>query len=249
MAASIVHRRVRNRPGRLTTSGSLRILDSSFPTGISRGSPGVATPGVSLFWGSIVNRTVFLVDGFNLYHSLLDAERVLQRPLRGLDVVALCESYLHALPGKSAGASVTYFSALAHHLEDRRPGQRARQITYLSMLRASGVDVRLGRFKAKTLTCPLCGGRFVRYEEKETDVALGVHLVELVSQDLCDTAVLVSGDSDLVPAIVAARRLQPSKPVVVAQPFGRSSVALEMAATSSFSIRPSAYARHQLEIG
>ena len=109
--------------------------------------------------------------------------------------------------------------------------------------------MRLGRFKAKTLTCPLCGRRCVRYEEKETDVALGVHLVELVSQDLCDTAVLVSGDSDLVPAIVAARRLRPSMAVVVAQPFGRSSVALEQAATSAFSIRPSAFARHQLSDG
>ena len=80
-------------------------------------------------------------------------------------------------------------------------------------------------------------------------MALGVHLVELVSQDLRDTAVLVSGDSDLVPAIATARRLRPSKPVVVAQPFGRSSVALEQAATSSFSIKPSAYARHQLSDG
>jgi len=80
-------------------------------------------------------------------------------------------------------------------------------------------------------------------------VALGVHLVELVSQDLCDTAVLISGDSDLVPAIATARRLRPSKAVVVALPFGRSSVALERAATSSFSIKPSAYARHQLPGG
>ncbi|MEI6504042.1 MAG: NYN domain-containing protein, partial [Armatimonadota bacterium] len=71
--------------------------------------------------------------------------------------------------------------------------------------------MRLGRFKAKTLTCPLCGRRFVRYEEKETDVALGVDLVELVSQELRDTAVLVSGDGDLVPAVVAARRLRSSK--------------------------------------
>ena len=78
-------------------------------------------------------------------------------------------------------------------------------------------------------------------------MALAVHLVALVSQELCDTAALVSGDSDLVPAIVAARRLRPSKAVVVALPFGRSSVALERVATSSFSIKPSAYARHQLE--
>src|SRR5664280_1831267 len=109
-----------------------------------RGPPGVATPGAFLFWGSIVNRTVFLVDGFNLYHSVLDAERVVGQSLHRLDVASLCASYLNALPGRSAHPSVVYFTALAHHLERRRPGQRARQMGYLSALRATGVDVRLG---------------------------------------------------------------------------------------------------------
>jgi len=214
-----------------------------------RGPPGVATPGAFLFRGSIVNRTVFLVDGFNVYHSLLDAERVTRRSLHQLDVAGLCASYLHVLPGRSTQPAIVYFSALAHHLEQRRPGQRARQVRYLSALRSAGVDVRLGRFKAKCLTCPLCGRRFTRYEEKETDVALGVHLVEFALQQSCDAVVLVSGDSDLLPALVAARRLAPSTTLAVALPFGRSNVALERAADLAFTIKPAAYARHQLSAG
>jgi uncharacterized LabA/DUF88 family protein len=192
-------------------------------------------------------RTVFLVDGFNLYHSLLVAERVLRRALRGLDVIAVCASYLHALP---ASRPVRLSRASRRRPIISKTVVPARELAKSpARRRASGADVHLGRFKARTLTCPPCGRRFMRYEEKDTEVALTVHLVELVSQELCDTAVLVNGDSDLVPAIVAARRLRPSKPVVVAQPVRRSSVALEQAATSSFSVKPPAYARHQLAGG
>lgn len=219
------------------------------PASRTRGPPEVATPGAFLFWGSIVNRTVFLVDGFNLHHSVLDAERVLRQCVHRLDVAGLCASYLHVLPGRSGKPAIVYFSALAHHLEQRRPGQRARQVDYLSALRSTGVDVRLERFKAKNLTCPLCGRRFTRYEEKETDVALGVHLLESALKSSCDTVVLVSGDSDLVPALVAARRLAPSTTLAVGLPFGRSNVALERAADVAFTIKPAAYARHQLAPG
>ena len=79
-------------------------------------------------------------------------------------------------------------------------------------------------------------------------MALGVHLVESALQESCDAVVLVSGDSDLVPALVA-RRLAPSTTLAVALPFGRSNVALERAGDVAFTIRPAAYARHQLAPG
>ena len=129
-------------------------------------APRGCDPGVFPFLEAIVNRCVFLVDGLNLYHSALDAERVTRRSLRGLDVSALCRSYLHALPGRSAVTSVMYFSAVAHHRESRRPGTVRRQVAC---------------FKAKNQACPLCGGRFVGWEEKETDVAIGESTVNSVA--------------------------------------------------------------------
>ena len=42
--------------------------------------------------------------------------------------------------------------------------------------------------------------RFTRFEEKETDVALGIQLVESALLGAFGVLVLVSGDSDLVPA-------------------------------------------------
>jgi len=185
----------------------------------------------------------------NLYHSALDAERTTRRSLRGLDVNALCRSYLHALPGRSAVTSIVYFSAVAHHRESRHPGTVARQVAYFTALEATGVQIQLGHFKAKSQACPLCGGTFVGWEEKETDVALGAGLLEIICRDLCDTVVLVTGDTDLVPAIRAARRLDPTKDLVALQPYRRVNRELSRCADRALTIRVASYARHRLPAG
>src|SRR5665648_694694 len=138
------------------------------------------------------------LDGLNLYHTLLDAERETGRPLRRLNVGALCESYLHALPGRSRSETAIYCSAIAHHRERRRPGTVARQVSYFSELEATGVQVPLGQFKARWMASPQCGRGFIGWEEKETDVATGARLLEYVCRGECDTAVLVTVDTDLV---------------------------------------------------
>jgi len=219
---------------------------ANHPTGISRGPPGVATPGVRSFWGSIVNRTVFLVDGFNVYHSLRESERIVGRPLDQLDVVGLCRSFLHTIPGQAQAVGVLYFSALAHHREAEHPGAIAHQVAYFSALEASGASVHLGQFKARTLRCPLCGRKYVRWEEKETDVAIGTRLLELLARDRCDTAVLVTGDTDLVPAVRAERHLHPDRRLGVIQPYRRVNRELSQSADFALTIRAAKYARHQL---
>ena len=211
-----------------------------------RGPPGVATPGAFLFWGSIVNRTVFLVDGFNLYHSVLDGERVLGRSMRWLDVSSLCSSYLHALPGKSVLQGVVHFSALPHHLEAKRPGVVHRQMRYLEALRATGVETRLGQFKRRERMCPQCGCCFATFEEKETDVAIGTTLTRLVCDDASDTVVLVTGDTDLVPAVTTARDRDSDKTLAVVFPYRRANAELKRVADVAFTIKATTYARHQL---
>jgi uncharacterized LabA/DUF88 family protein len=186
------------------------------PHGYIPWPPRGCDPGVFPFLEVIVNRCVFLVDGLNLYHSLLDGE------------------------------AVVYFSAAAHHREQRHPGTVARQVSYFSALEATGVDVHLGQFKARTLHCPVCGARFVGWEETETDVAIGARLLEYVCRGACDTAVLVTGDTDLVPAMRAARRLDPAKRLAVLQPYRRANRELARCADDAIAIRVASYARQQL---
>src|SRR2546422_10144844 len=94
-----------------------------------------------------VNRVAFLVDGFNVYHSLREVQATLGRAVKWLDLQGLCESYTRrSLFGrKSVVQSVTYFSAYATFLVPTNPGALDRHRSYVRALQATGVVVALGR--------------------------------------------------------------------------------------------------------
>jgi hypothetical protein len=194
------------------------------------------------------DRTIFLVDGFNLYHSLCRARddlRRIGRPsgTRWLDLIGLCRAHLSAVSRSAALTGVVYFTAFVPWSQDKR----LRHEWYVECLKATGVKVRLGRFKAKEVICGArCGLPFITHEEKETDVAIGVALLGLFQEDLCDTAVVLSADSDYVPAVREARRLFPIKRVHCAFPYGRASFHLEKCSHARFSLSRNSYVRHQL---
>ena len=189
-------------------------------------------------------RTVFLVDGFNLYHSVLDIARHNGGLcLKWLDIHSLCSSFLHLIDRNAKLECIYYFSALAYHLND--PGVIARHETYIKCLKATGVKEILGRFKPKEITCPYCRKQIIRYEEKETDVAIGVKLIEILSNNECDAAILMTGDTDLVSAVKSAKRLSSNKTVLFAFPYNRKNAELVQIAPSSFKIHKNSYVRYQ----
>ena len=66
-------------------------------------------------------RVAFIVDGFNLYHSIKDAERMVPaRPQRWLDLRAFCQSYVRNFGRAAVLDGVYYFSAIATHLQQVR---------------------------------------------------------------------------------------------------------------------------------
>ncbi|MGD0998303.1 MAG: NYN domain-containing protein [Thermoleophilia bacterium] len=195
-------------------------------------------------------RVCFIVAGFNVYHSLKEVEKQQGCRCHWLDLPGLCRSYLPLIGGGAILGSVYYFSALASHVEAYSPGTVARHQIFIEALEAMGVTVGLGRFKAKDLyhTCPACGHHLHlrRHEEKETDVRIAVKLVEVVADGSCDVAAVISGDTDLVPAVAAARRLQPHVDVYMLFPPRRSNLAFDGVATGSFKIAAKQYVKHQL---
>jgi uncharacterized LabA/DUF88 family protein len=193
-----------------------------------------------------MSRVSFLIDGFNVYHSVRAAAESTGASLKWLDLRSLCSSYLSAIGGAAQLERVYYFSAYAHFLTPKDPGVIVRHKTYVSALRATGVVPMMGRFKWKPRWCPTCKVENPGHEEKETDVAIAVMLMELCIEDAFDTAVLVSGDTDLLPAIRTARRLYPDKQVWVAFPHGRYNAELAEAADNSITIKRKKYAQHPL---
>ena len=66
------------------------------------------------------------------------------------------------------------------------------------------------------MTCTSCSKTINLREEKETDVAVGVKRLEILHDDLADRVVLVTGDTDIAPAVRAADRMFPNREVCFA---------------------------------
>ena len=69
-----------------------------------------------------------------------------------------------------------------------------------------------------------------------TDVNIAVQLLGDAQDDRFDTAIIISGDSDLTPPVSDLRRRYPEKNVIVAFPPRRTSKQLRKIATASLQI-------------
>lgn len=194
-------------------------------------------------------RTAFVIDGFNVYHSLVEASKSLGLPaeqgMKWLDLRGLCESYLPLFGRDATLAGIHYFSALAHHLQASKPGVTSRHQHYVQVLKATGVTVELGRFKKKLIRCRLCSKTFARHEEKETDVAVSVKVIEIFARDEADRVVLLTGDTDVAPAVRLAQKLYGDREVCFAFPWNRKQAELANLVKTSISISREAYHTHQ----
>lgn len=138
-------------------------------------------------------RTIVYVDGFNLYYGCLKRSKH-----KWLDL----EKYFTRLRTDDTLERVYFFTALVN-------GEaRERQITYLEALKSTPkVEVVLGRFKNKDVKCRVQGcchegeRTFSSPAEKHTDVSIALQMLDDAWADRCDVMILVSGDSDLVPAV------------------------------------------------
>ena len=176
---------------------------------------------------SAVNEVAVYIDGFNLYNGLKDKHG---RKYLWLDLESVARRLLR--PDQQL-ALVRYFTA---PVRNDPPAQR-RQATYLGALRAAtAVDVVLGRFQEKHVTCYGCRNQWRTYEEKETDVSIAIALLEDGVKSRFDTALLISADSDLCPAVKALKRLLPQKRVIAVFPPKRRSDNLRRAVDASFTL-------------
>ncbi len=195
-----------------------------------------------------MNRSVFIVDGFNLYHSLRDAQQISNgKTTKWLDLKSLCEDYLSLVGSicneRASLERIYYFSARPTH---RSLAKQHRHTLYMRCLRGMGVTVELARFKKKTVWCPLCKDKYSVAEEKETDVALATRLFETCYTNEADTRVLMTGDTDLAPAVRLCKRLFNTLTIFFSFPFRRKNSELAVIAPDSFSIKLRSCLRHQL---
>ena len=165
----------------------------------------------------VVVRAAVYIDGFNLYFGLRSKN---WQKYYWLDMYKFSEF----IAKQRQLVSAKYFTA---DVGGRR-GKVQRQQSFLNALHtcAPKLDVIKGKFLNSTITCQHCLQTFQKSEEKMTDVNIATHLLHDAWKDTFDVAIIVSGDSDLIPPIEVIKN-ELGKQVLVAFPPRRMSNALQ----------------------
>ena len=104
----------------------------------------------------------------------------------------------------------------------------------------------MGHFQKNWVECFKCGYVWDKAEEKKSDVQLATRMIVDAAQDRFDAAIVVTGDSDLVPPIAAIATEWPSKAVFLRFPPKRSSRELRKLGNASRFINETDLKKSQL---
>lgn len=158
------------------------------------------------------SRVVVFVDGFNLYHFINRTRSY--HGYKWLDIRSFSEKYL---PPSANISRIIYFSALPYW----NPKKVKRHELYIKALESIGVEIRLGKFKKVKKHIELnyrCSIVYTTYEEKQTDVSIGVEMLCSAHKDEFDIALLISGDTDFEPVIQIIKEEFPEKEIRLVVP-------------------------------
>ena len=144
----------------------------------------------------MMHKVIVYVDGFNFYYGLRQPQ---WRKYYWLDIVKLFESFMHS---EQELIAVKYFSAKPDNIEQ----SRRQNAFFQANLENPKFHLILGKYLKKEITCFKCGNVIHTHEEKETDVRIATQILADVYQKNCDITIVVSADSDMIPAIELARQ-------------------------------------------
>ena len=174
-----------------------------------------------------MQRVIAYIDGFNLYFGL---KRKNWRRYYWLNVQNLAANLLLS---DQKLVYTKYFTARISF----PPDKLRRQLTFLEAL-ATLIDFNIyyGKYQLNSQECKRCGNIWPVPNEKMTDVNISVELMADAFQDSFDTALLISGDSDLTGPIKKIKELFPNKRIVIAFPPETFSFELSKIANAHFPI-------------
>jgi uncharacterized LabA/DUF88 family protein len=153
-------------------------------------------------------KCVVYVDGFNLYWGILRHHP----EWKWLNL----QSFFEALRPDEDVRLVKYFTAIVEP-DKWDSSKRKKQSSYLKVFGSTPkVAVILGKFQLRDSTCKAdCKKKYKVAEEKKTDVNIAVNLIDDAIKGKVESAIIVSGDSDLEPAVHWVRQNHPGIKVTV----------------------------------
>jgi uncharacterized LabA/DUF88 family protein len=180
-------------------------------------------------------RIIVYIDGFNLYFGMKQAGF---DNFKWLNIRALSESLLKP---EQEIVGIKYFTSRVSN----NPDKQKRQSTYIEALETVGIKIYYGHYQRDAIECRRCNNVRANYNEKMTDVNIATQMLVDAYQDNYDMAMLLSGDSDLVPPIKAIHDLFKQKRVFVAFPPKRYNNSVALVAKGSMTIGRKKLMDHQ----
>jgi hypothetical protein len=153
-------------------------------------------------------KALVYIDGFNLYYGVLK-----ENPAwRWLNIQVLFDE----LRLNDDIIGIRYFTAIVDEGKQAST-TRDRQKRYLKALGSlERVEIILGKYQSREVTCrATCKKEYLVPEEKKTDVNIAVRMISDAVDCLAERLILVSGDSDLEPAVAWIKKRVPNLKLTV----------------------------------
>lgn len=158
-----------------------------------------------------MERVSIFLDGANFYHLVL-------KKMRCAETLFNFDAFAHFLVGTRRSVSKRYYVGT---IREREGDERSRtlvaaQVKHLAHLRNCGWETKTSKLRLRTEEIPIdprvegykkilkvgiTSIRIERLREKGIDVKLATDLIMGAVDNMYDTAIVISSDSDLVPAI------------------------------------------------
>jgi uncharacterized LabA/DUF88 family protein len=175
-----------------------------------------------------LDRVIAYVDGFNLYFGLREKG---WRKYYWLNVKLLCENIL-----AGTNRHLVYTKYFTSRIKNN-PEKEKRQSTFLDALgTVPDLTIFYGRYKITTRVCQNCLKTNEVPTEKMTDVRIASQMISDAVKNNYDSALLITGDGDLVPAIEVVKEIAPTKKIIIASPPRRPNSDLYNAAGNRLNI-------------
>lgn len=143
---------------------------------------------------NIEERVIIFLDGSNFYHRLKDSEFKFKQ-LLDFDYKRFAEWLAH---GRIIIDCIYYVGLVRKEVGNTKSEElvRSQQKLFANLQKLSWI-VKIGYMMKQDKD----------YKEKGVDVKLAVDILDMAYQDRYDTAIIISSDTDLIPAIIRAKEL------------------------------------------
>lgn len=147
-----------------------------------------------------------LIDGFNLFHNM---NKKKFKQYKWLNFSKMLRNYVN----KDDDLEIHYFTTINYqdivaykYEKEKYKGKLERHLALIKAEESRGVYVHYGYFRNTEFICKECGHKNIIRKEKQTDVGIGAYLSYLAFSRDIHRFIILSADTDLIPAIELVKK-------------------------------------------